>query len=68
MSNERRSCSKTKADIDNLNSKTKKISLALSAFILLAVFGMYARHQINIDSCLDLGGRWDKNNSVCITK
>lgn len=41
--------------------------LVLGAFVLalLAAVGLWLRHETLIDSCLDLGGRWDKNGQVC---
>ena len=39
------------------------VSILISAVIVAAL--VYFRGQLAIDSCLDLGGRWDYERNVC---
>lgn len=39
------------------------VSVAIGAAIVAAL--IYFRGQLPIDSCLDLGGRWDYEAGVC---
>jgi hypothetical protein len=32
---------------------------------LLVVLGLWLRNEVRIDSCLDHGGRWDKDQRIC---
>jgi hypothetical protein len=45
--------------------KHKKKLFALVAVILLVVIAIYVRKELKIDSCLDGGGRWNYQTSVC---
>jgi hypothetical protein len=44
---------------------TLKVLAVLLAVIALAC---WIRRELKIDSCLDLGGRWDYQDSVCESK
>jgi hypothetical protein len=39
------------------------VSVAIAAVVVAAA--IYLRRELAIDSCLDLGGRWDYEAGVC---
>lgn len=45
----------------------KLLLLALAVLMLAVLLGgfLFLRRQLNIDDCLDGGGRWDYANEVC---
>lgn len=45
----------------------RAIALLVLALLLAALFAFFfwARTQLSIDSCLDLGGRWDYTQDSC---
>jgi hypothetical protein len=42
------------------------IILSITVFVVWLV--MFVGEQVAIDSCLDLGGKWDYENHSCITQ
>jgi hypothetical protein len=44
--------------------KPKHLIIA-SAVLVIIVFLVWIRWQMAIDSCLDLGGRWDYSKNEC---
>ena len=46
-----------------------KKSLLFAILVLILVFvGSKVEHFFQIDSCLDMGGKWDYTNNVCVYK
>jgi hypothetical protein len=45
--------------------KTRKLLLAAIVLALLVAVGLWLRNEVRIDSCLDRGGNWDKENLLC---
>jgi hypothetical protein len=45
--------------------KINKLLLWTFLLALLVVPGLWLRSELRIDSCLDRGGRWDKNRQIC---
>jgi hypothetical protein len=43
----------------------KKIYIFSVLLILVFLFSMWLKGQLKIDSCLDLGGRWDYEKKEC---
>lgn len=45
----------------------KTIRILLGAFVLaiLIAVGLWLRHQLRVDSCLDRGGRWVQTQQIC---
>lgn len=53
-----------------MNDVIKKLSMnklwiSLLSLALIVTIGLWVKNQIEIDSCLDLGGRWDYKNNEC---
>lgn len=47
-----------------LMKRSTLIKLVVS-LVIVGVFAMWLRHQLRIDSCLDRGGRWNSEVSIC---
>ena len=45
--------------------KTKKTFLLLLAVVSVVAIFMYLKRQVEIDKCLDNGGRWNYEKKVC---
>jgi len=45
----------------------RKLIVLAALFILLVIGGIWLRKQLQIDSCLDGGGRWNYKDWVCDT-
>jgi hypothetical protein len=45
--------------------KRVHVGLALIVLALAAAFAFWLRHELRVDDCLDLGGRWNSETSVC---
>lgn len=45
----------------------KKLIIFVIFLILLIIGSIWLRKQLQIDSCLDSGGRWNYGNAVCET-
>jgi hypothetical protein len=46
--------------------RTRQFTLIALVIVLVAAMVLsYARRQLQIDRCLDSGGRWDYANDVC---
>lgn len=43
----------------------KKIALGVLMIVLVVALVYWARNYLQIDSCLDQGGRWNYEKSVC---
>lgn len=49
-----------------MNQLSKKRLLIAIIFVLSVLSAsLYLRRELQIDSCLDSGGRWDYEQSVC---
>lgn len=46
----------------------RKILILAVVLILLIAGGIWLRKQLQIDSCLDAGGRWNYEEGVCETR
>ncbi|WP_166642746.1 hypothetical protein [Methylocaldum gracile] len=46
----------------------RKIIILAVVLILLMAGGIWLRKQLQIDSCLDAGGRWNYEEGVCETR
>lgn len=44
---------------------TKKRLLLLALAIVLVVAGLCTKRSLEIDACLDQGGRWNYSENVC---
>jgi hypothetical protein len=45
--------------------KLIKVGVAVIVVVGLIAVAMWYRRQVSIDSCLDRGGRWDYQSSLC---
>lgn len=45
--------------------KTRKILFGAFVLALLVAGGLWLRNEMQIDSCLDRGGRWDQERQIC---
>ena len=45
--------------------KTRKRLLGAFMLALMVAVGLWLRDEVRIDSCLDRGGRWDKERQMC---
>ena len=45
--------------------KTRKRLLGAFVLALMVAVGLWLRDEVRIDSCLDRGGRWDKERQMC---
>jgi hypothetical protein len=45
--------------------RIKKLLLWAFLLALLLVFSLWLQGELDIDRCLDGGGRWDYKNQVC---
>ena len=43
----------------------KKIIVFAILLVLLVIFGYWFKGQIDIDRCLDSGGRWNYEKGIC---
>lgn len=43
----------------------KKLLLAAIALVLVVLLMLWLRTEVKIDSCLDLGGRWNYDAGKC---
>jgi hypothetical protein len=54
--------------IDGVVMSLRKIIILAVVLILLMAGGIWLRKQLQIDSCLDAGGRWNYEEGVCETR
>ena len=48
-----------------IQMKTRKILFGALVLALLVAGGLWLRNEMQIDSCLDRGGRWDQERQIC---
>lgn len=48
-----------------IRMKIRKLLLGVFVLALLVAVGLWLRNEVRIDSCLDRGGRWDKEGQMC---
>ncbi|GGY82814.1 hypothetical protein GCM10011613_29570 [Cellvibrio zantedeschiae] len=46
--------------------RSEKVIVALMLTVLLALTGYWLKNQFKIDSCFDLGGKWDYEEKRCL--
>ena len=45
--------------------KQRRLLLTLAILLLLLVVGLRLKRSLEIDACLDRGGRWDYSENIC---
>ena len=45
--------------------KTRKILLGVFVVALLVAVELWMQDEVQIDSCLDRGGKWDQERQMC---
>jgi len=45
--------------------KIRKILLGALVLALLVAVGLWVQNEVQVDSCLDRGGRWDQERQMC---
>ena len=48
-----------------MSIKARKLAVGAVIVALVLAAGLWLKREIAIDSCLDLGGRWDYQADVC---
>ena len=45
--------------------KNRKMIVILISIVVLVIAGIWAKGFLNVDSCLDSGGRWNAGTKKC---
>lgn len=48
-----------------MRKRTKWVIFFVVTLIALALATLWIRHQLEIDACMDKGGRWDHKGDTC---
>ena len=49
----------------SIRMKSRKLLPGAFVIAVLVAIGLWLRNEVRIDSCLDRGGRWDKERQMC---